>query len=91
MASVFSSHPDESNIVEKIIATNVERSVVFMGLTKIEQIENLRDGRDSPRGANTAGWEAARVAVLERERKNQSAGKIMSQRSKPPNHLKQKL
>ena len=49
MASVFSSHPDESNIVKKIIATNVERSVVFMGLTRIEQIGNLRDGRDSAR------------------------------------------
>jgi len=49
VASVFSSHPDESNIVKKIIATNVERSVVFMGLTRIEQIGNLRDGRDSAR------------------------------------------
>jgi hypothetical protein len=49
VASVFSSHPDESNIVKKIIATNVERSVVFMRLTRIEQIGNLRDGRDSAR------------------------------------------
>ena len=43
MAAVFSSHPDKSNIVEKIIATNVEGSVVFMGLTRIKQIGNLRD------------------------------------------------
>jgi hypothetical protein len=34
VAAVFFSHPDESNIVAKIIATNVERSVVFTGLTQ---------------------------------------------------------
>ena len=34
MASVFSSHPDESNIVEKIIAMNVERSAIFVGVMK---------------------------------------------------------
>jgi hypothetical protein len=77
VAAVFFSHPDESNIVDKIIATNVERSVVFMGLTKIEQIENLRDGRDSPRGRTPrAGKPRGRrksreVEVLELERKNQ--------------------
>ena len=46
MASVFSSHPDESNIVEKIIAMNVKRSVVFMGAIRIEQIGNLRCAAD---------------------------------------------
>jgi hypothetical protein len=35
VAAVFFSHPDESNIVEKIIATNVDRNVVFMGLTRV--------------------------------------------------------
>jgi hypothetical protein len=30
VAAVFFSHPDESNIVARIIATNVEESVVFM-------------------------------------------------------------
>jgi len=33
--SAFSfSHPDESNIVEKIIAMNLERSVIFISLTR---------------------------------------------------------
>ena len=39
VAAVFFSHPDENNIVARIIATNVEQSVVFM---------SLRD-RDKPR------------------------------------------
>jgi hypothetical protein len=30
VAAVFFSHPDESNIVAKIIATNLERNVIFM-------------------------------------------------------------
>jgi hypothetical protein len=46
VAAVFSSHPDESNIVEKITAMNVERSAFFMGLTRIEQIGNLRCAAD---------------------------------------------
>ena len=41
MAAVFSSHPDKTTIVEKIIVTNLERNVVFMRLTRIKQIENL--------------------------------------------------
>jgi len=46
-------------------------------LTRIEQIENLRDGQDSPegehRGLGSRGVDgkAARVAGLERELKNQ--------------------
>ena len=35
VASVFSSHPDESNIADKIIVTKVERNLVFIGLTRI--------------------------------------------------------
>ena len=46
MAAFFFSHPDESNIVEQIIATNVARSVVFMGVMRIEQIRNLRCAAD---------------------------------------------
>jgi hypothetical protein len=34
VAAVFFSHADESNTVAKIIATNVEQSVVFMSLTR---------------------------------------------------------
>ena len=34
VAAVFFSHPDESNIVEKIIAMNVERSVFFIGVMR---------------------------------------------------------
>ena len=61
MAAVFFSHPDESNIVDKISATNVERSVVFMGLTRIEQIGNLRNGRDNLRGRMS--WEVVTPAA----------------------------
>ena len=39
VATVSFSHPDETNIVDEIIATNVERNVVFIGLTRIEQNE----------------------------------------------------
>ena len=41
--SFLFSHPDKSTIIEKIIAMNVKRSGVFMGLTRIEQSGNLRD------------------------------------------------
>ena len=34
LAAVFFSHPDESSIVAKIIATNVNRNAGFMSLTK---------------------------------------------------------
>jgi hypothetical protein len=51
VAAVFFSHPDESNIVDKISATNVERNVVFMGLTssKLSGAEGVRcsEGLDS--------------------------------------------
>jgi hypothetical protein len=45
VAAVFFSHPDESNIVEKIIATNVERSVVFMGVMKKREATGCLGGR----------------------------------------------
>jgi hypothetical protein len=35
VAAVFFSHPAESNIVVKVIATNVERNVVFTGLKRL--------------------------------------------------------
>jgi len=34
VAAVFFSHPDESNVVEKIIAINIVRSAFFMSLTR---------------------------------------------------------
>ena len=77
VAAVFFSHPDESNIVEKIIAMNVERSVVFMGLTRTEQMGICemdviaREGEHLGLGSRGVDGKAARVAVLERERKNQ--------------------
>ena len=38
VAAVLFPHPDESNIVAKIIAIAAVRNVVFTGLTRIEQI-----------------------------------------------------
>jgi hypothetical protein len=37
VVTVSFSHPDESNIVDKIIATNVERNLMLIRLTRIEQ------------------------------------------------------
>jgi hypothetical protein len=42
-----------------------------------------REGEHCGLGSRGVDGKAARVAVLERERKNQRAGKIMSQRDKP--------
>ena len=64
VAAVFFSHPDESNIVAKISATNVERNVVFTGLTRIEQHGNLQDGRNNPRGCMS--WKVVTAAVHKR-------------------------
>jgi len=77
VAAVFFSHPDESNIVDKIIAANIERSAVFMRLTRIEQmgicaIDGIaREGEHRGLGSRGVDGKAARVAVLERERTNQ--------------------
>src|SRR5439155_15745414 len=59
-------------------------------LTRIEQIGNLRDGRDRPRGRTPCDgkprgrWKSREVAVTERERTHQCAGKIMSQKEWSP-------
>ena len=96
MAAVFFSHPDESNAVDKISATNVDRNVIFMRLARIEQHGNLRDGRDSPRGRTPrAGKPRGRRKSREGSgseagAKEPMTGKIMSQRDKPPGHLKQR-
>jgi hypothetical protein len=42
-----------------------------------------REGEHRELGSRGVDGKAARVAVLARERKNQSAGKIMDQRDKP--------
>jgi hypothetical protein len=45
VAAVFSSHPDESNIVERIIAMDVERSAFFMGVIKRREATSWLGGR----------------------------------------------
>src|SRR5215472_6916682 len=50
VAAVFFSHPDETNIVAKIIATNIERRAVFISLGRKQFINWLVISVDLPLG-----------------------------------------
>ena len=59
VAAVLFPHPDESNIVAKIIAIAAIRNVVFTGLTRIERITSGNQINDSSAILNVSEFVAS--------------------------------